>query len=67
MPNRKIKFRVKVEKMWKGWWSFGICLSHSDDETYLFINLFKWNVAIGKLCEDGWFGADEWDEAKKYE
>ena len=48
--------------MWEGWWSFGICLSHSDDETYILINLFKWSVSIGKLYDDTEFefDADEW-------
>ena len=64
MINGTTKFRVRVEKMWRGYWSFGICLSHNDDETYIFINIFKWNVAIGKLYEDGFFGTDEWEEGE---
>lgn len=62
MPNRKIKFGIKIEKMWEGWWSFGICLSHSEDETYILINLFKWSVSIGNLYDDTEleFDADEW-------
>lgn len=62
MLNKKTKFRVKVEKMWKGQWSFGACLSHGDDETYILINLFKWSVSIGKLHGDVEFefDADEW-------
>ncbi len=51
-----LKFGIKVDKMSCGWWSFGVCISHSFfGETYLFINLFKRSIAIGwliKFCED---------------
>lgn len=43
------KFRIKVDNMYKGNWSFGICLSHAWEETYLYINLFKWSISIGWL------------------
>lgn len=50
MIEGKLKFGILVEKVWEGSWSFGICLSHSfDGETYLFINLFKWTISIGKV------------------
>lgn len=48
----KTKFRVKVDKHSDGLWSFGACLSHFYDETYLYINLFKYTVSIGFLYKD---------------
>ena len=45
----KVKFGVKIDKLWPGMWSFGVCFSHSGAETYLFINLFKWTISIGKI------------------
>ena len=50
MIEGKLKFGIVVEKVWEGSWSFGMCLSHSfDGQTYLFINLFKWTISIGKV------------------
>ena len=43
----KPKFRIYKEGMYEGIWSFGICLSHWEDETYVFINLFKIRIYIG--------------------
>ena len=43
------KFGIKVNKMWGNQFSIGICISHWDDESYLYLNLFKWTVAIGFL------------------
>lgn len=62
MFKKTTKFRVKIDKTWEGCWSFGICLSHMNDETYIFINLFKWTISIGKLYGDVEFefDADEW-------
>lgn len=45
----EIKFGIKMDKMFDNSWSFGVCLSHSYDETYLFINLFKRVILIGKF------------------
>lgn len=46
-------FGIKLDKMSKGWWSFGVCISHSPlGETYLFINLFKCSIAIGKIYKE---------------
>jgi len=42
-----IGFGIKIDKMWTGSWSFGICLSHLDKETYIYINLFKVSISIG--------------------
>lgn len=47
--SNKVKFKYKIVPMMKGQWSIGICLSHLDRETYLYINLFKWNLSIGFL------------------
>jgi hypothetical protein len=38
---------VTGEKMW----SIGCCLSHWDTETYLYVNLFKWTLTIGKFIK----------------
>lgn len=46
------KFGIAVEKIWEGRWSFGICLSKTPDEFYLYIMLFKWEIAIGKLWKE---------------
>ena len=43
------KFRVIGYKQRKGAWSVGIEITHDDYETYLYINLVKWSVAIGIL------------------
>ena len=45
----KTKFRIVVDKMCAHQWSFGLCVSRSDSETYLFINFFHWTISIGKL------------------
>ena len=44
------KFQIKVDPMWSGEWSFGMCLSHKKGETYIYINLFKWTILIGWLA-----------------
>lgn len=33
-------------------WSFGICLTYDSylNETYIYINFFKWSISIGKLA-----------------
>lgn len=46
------KFGIRTDKYYKGMWSFGIGLSHFGKETYLYINLFKWSISIGRLYED---------------
>lgn len=42
-------FGIKVDKQFKGAWSFGSCVSHSFGETYLFINFAIWSISIGWL------------------
>ena len=52
MPSKiKTKFGIIINELWEGRWSFGICLSHDGPETYLFINLFKWTISIGKIYD----------------
>ena len=48
----KTKFQIVVNKDPKGLWSFGMFISHFYDETYIFINLFKISISIGKLYVD---------------
>ncbi len=45
----KTKFQVTVNKQPKGLWSFGVCISRFHDEIYIFLNLFKISVSVGKL------------------
>ena len=60
MSEGILKFGVKFEKIWDGFWNIGICLAHTvDHETYLFINLLKWSFSIGKM----YFYEDEDKEA----
>lgn len=49
--RNKVRFGISVDKLFHGSWSFGICLSHEFEETYLFINFFKWSVSIGFLYD----------------
>lgn len=49
--NKKPKFRIRITKQYPGMWSFGICLSHDTIETYIYINLIKYSIAIGLLCD----------------
>ena len=52
MPTRKLVFGIKVEKLWESQWSFGACLSHFCEETYLYINLFKYSISIGRIYKE---------------
>lgn len=49
MSEGRLKFGVAIEKIMGGAWSIGVCFSHQFDETYLFINLVKWTISIGKI------------------
>lgn len=51
MPELKLKFGIKFDKMPKDSWSIGACFTHAFEETYLFINLFFVSVSIGKLYD----------------
>lgn len=44
-----LKWGIKARKQPEGMWSFGLALSHWKPETYLYINLFKWSIHIGKF------------------
>lgn len=54
-----VKFDIRIDDYWKHQatglprqWSIGCCISHSYfGETYLFINLFRWSISIGWLCQ----------------
>lgn len=53
MGNEKlVKFGIQIEKMYEDQWSFGICLSHWGDETYLYINIFKRTVTVGRFFKE---------------
>lgn len=60
----KTKFQIVVDKQPKGLWGFGICISHFHDVTYIYLNLFKLSISIGKLYvddKDDWLNAiNEW-------
>lgn len=45
--KQKGKFGVTGFKLMKGQWSIGIAITHDECETYLYINLIKWSIAIG--------------------
>lgn len=49
MSERRLKFTIQVDKMDKNVWSLGACITHDRDETYLFLALIKWSIAIGML------------------
>ena len=49
--DQKPKFQIRVDKHTDGMWSFGIALSHMFEETYLYINFYKWQISIGYLYE----------------
>ncbi len=51
MPELKLVFGVNIDKIPKGMWSFGICLSHSYEQTYIYINLFKITISVGRLLK----------------
>ena len=55
------EFRIVIDKQPKRVWSFGICISHFYDETYIYLNLFKISISIGKLST---LQRDDWSEWK---
>lgn len=52
MGNAEVRWGISVDEMTKDSWSVGICLSHWVDETYIFINFFKWSMSIGKIAKE---------------
>ena len=62
MPELKLKFGIKFDKLPKDLWSIGACFTHAFEETYLFINLLFVSVSIGKLYDlDELEEIDEWE------
>ena len=61
MNELKVKWGIQIDKLYKNQWSFGICISHQEEETYLFINLFKWSISIGKLLYDPFEDENKYD------
>lgn len=51
MGESEVKWGINVDTMMDGQWSLGACFSHWMDETYLFINFFKWTISIGKVMK----------------
>lgn len=47
------EFRIVIDKQPKRVWSFGICISHFYDETYIYLNLFKISISIGNYLHFG--------------
>lgn len=52
MVEPDVGWGINVETMMDDQWSFGVCFSHLWDETYLFINFFKWTISIGKISKN---------------
>ena len=53
MEESQIKWGLNIVKWSKGDWSFGVCLTRDAnlDECYIYINLFKWSISIGRLLD----------------
>lgn len=52
MDGYKPKFGIKLEKNGcRTSWALGVCLSRFIDEKYLLINLFYYDIMIGKICK----------------
>lgn len=49
--NCNVKFKIITDRQPKGFWSFGMGLSHMSEETYVYVNFFKWNVVVGFLYD----------------
>ena len=52
--RNNIKFGISIDKLSFNRWSFGIGLSHEFEETYLFVNFFKWSISIGFFHKIVW-------------
>ena len=44
-----VRFGVKIDRIWEDTWSLGICLTHWKNETYVYINLIRYSIAIGRM------------------
>lgn len=49
----KSKWNIDIQKNPKEMWSFGVCLSHMVDETYIYANFYRWTISIGKFRKFG--------------
>ena len=49
MNEEKLKFGIDITKNDRGIWSFGVCLSHYEDETYIYANFYRYSITIGKF------------------
>ena len=49
MEDEKLGFGIIVDKNTVNMWSLGINLTHWYRETYIYINLFKWTLMVGKF------------------
>ena len=49
MGESKLKYGIDFQGGLKERWSFGINFSYWKPEIYLFINLFRWTITIGKF------------------
>ena len=49
MSESKLRFGITCVPVDKGMWSFCIGLSHAWEETYIYINLFKISISIGRF------------------
>ena len=47
------KWRIRINKIDKGYWIFGINFVHRSfwKDTYLHISFFRWEISIGYLVE----------------
>ena len=52
MSNTKARFGIDFVKHSSGMWSFGICFSHFDEETYIYVNFYRYSVSIGKIYKE---------------
>lgn len=51
----KARFGFRIYRMSKKDWSLGVAFTHSFNETYLYLNLIKFNIVIGFLFQDKFF------------
>lgn len=50
MTETKLKWGIQIDKInFPFMWSVGACISHMGDETYLYINLIRWSISIGRI------------------
>ena len=51
MKEQELKWGIVINKMDKTMWSLGISISIWGEigEGYLYVNLIKWNISIGRL------------------